>query len=107
MSITCFRGDTFKVDITATLDEEPYWFKKGDILKVGIKEKLSNSKCGLYKKIDIDKDIESVRVCFTDKEMKKVCEGEKILEAELTTAEGEVFTIYQDKIKIKGDVINE
>lgn len=102
-----FRGDTLKFDFTATLDKKPYSFKKGDVLKVGIKESLKRPKCGLLKRIDINEDTESVRICFSHEEMKKVCEGDKILEVELTTTNKEVLTIYQEKIKIKGDVINE
>ena len=39
-----YRGDTFKVDFTATLDGSVYQFKTGDTLKVGVKDKLSNTK---------------------------------------------------------------
>lgn len=103
-----FRGDTFKFDFTANLEDGTiYEFQKGDILKAGIKQKLSNSKCSLHKRIEIEEPTKTVRIVFSHEEMKKCCEGEKILEVELTDTQGNVYTLTQEKIKIVGDVINE
>ena len=103
-----FRGDTFKFNVKASLEDGTvYIFQPGDTVKVGIKEKLSNSKCGLYRKIDVNEATETLEVVFVHEEMKKCCEGIKVLEVELTDTQGNVYTIYQDKIQIVGDVIDE
>ena len=103
-----FRGDTFRFDFTANLEDETiYEFQKGDILKVGIKSKLSNTKCACLKVINIEEATKVVNIVFPHEETKKWCEGEKILEVELTDTQGNVYTLIQEKIKIVGDVINE
>lgn len=101
------RGDTLKLDFSATLGKEVYEFKMGDVLKVGIKDRLSSSKYVLFKTYTIDKPTETVIIFFSHEEMKKCSLGDKILEVELTESDGIVSTIYQEKIKVKGDVINE
>lgn len=103
-----YRGDTFKFDFTANLEDGTvYEFQPGDILKVGIKEKLSNPKCAVLKIINIEESTETVKIIFPHEETKKWCEGDKLLEIELTDTEGNVTTLLQDKIKIIGDVIND
>lgn len=103
-----FRGDTFKFNVKASLqDGTVYKFQPGDIVKVGIKEKISNSKCGLYREIKVEEEAEKLQVIFSHEEMKRCCEGTKLLEVELTDTQGNVYTIYQDKIQVVGDVINE
>lgn len=103
-----YRGDTLTFDFDTTLDDGTlYEFQKGDILKVGIKEKIINPKCSLQKSIEILSPTTTVTIEFTHDEMKKCCLGTKILEIELTTATGKVYTLNQEEITILGDVINE
>jgi hypothetical protein len=103
-----YRGDTFKFDFNATLEDGTnYEFQPGYILKVGIKEKLSNSKCAVLKTLKIEEATEVVSFIFPHEETKKWCEGDKLLEVELTNTRGEVTTLYQGKIKVIGDVIDE
>ena len=102
-----YRGDTFKFDFTATKNGEPFNFRNGDSVKVGIKNKLTNPKYELFKKILVEEETDTIAVNFTHNDMMNVCEGEKILEIELTDTEGNVSTLYQDKINVMGDVINE
>ena len=103
-----FKGDTFKFDFGATLEDGTvYEFQQGDILKVGVKDRLSSSIYVLYKKIEIQEATEEIRVYFPAAEMEDVSEGDKILEVELTDTSGNVSTLYQEKIKVKGVVINE
>lgn len=103
-----YRGDTFRVDITASLkDGTVYEFQQGDTIKVGIKSKLSNAKCACLKTINIEEAAKVVNVVFPHDETKRWCEGEKILEVELTDTQGNVYTLSQEKLKIVGDVINE
>ena len=103
-----YRGDTFKFDIAAELEEGiPYTFQKGDIIKVGMKASLAQSKCNLFKKIVVEEATDTIPVAFSHEEMMKCCEGIKLLEAELTDTEGNVKTLFQEKVKIVGDLINE
>jgi hypothetical protein len=103
-----FRGDTFKFDFTSALEDGTlYKFEVGDIIKVGIKNKKTNSKCALFRKIEIEEPTDTLHIEFTHKEMKKCCEGDKLLEVELTRTNGDVITLYHEKITIVGDVINE
>lgn len=103
-----FRGDTFRFNFYATLEDGTnYVFQKGDIIKVGIKQKLANSKCFLYRKIVIEEPTSEIPITFTHEEMKRTCEGDKLLEVEWTDKYGNVATLYQEKLTIVGDVINE
>lgn len=109
MELTCYRGDSLKFDFTATLEGEIYLypFKMGDALKIGIKDNLTNSKYVAFKEIKIEEETEIVPVFFSHEETKKWSLGDKILEVELTDTDGIVTTLYQGKIKVIGDVINE
>lgn len=101
-----FRGDTFKYDIGAKLDNGSlYVFLPGDTLRVGIKNKLTNTKYIAYKEIEITKKTTSVTIEFPPTETRKWRLEPKIIEAELIDTHGDVRTIYQDKIEMKGDVI--
>jgi hypothetical protein len=103
-----YRGDTFEFDFNAkSINGEAYIFKTGDSLKIGVKEKASNMKYVLFKKIDIKEDTETITISFSHEEMKKCNVGDKILEVELTDKEGNVRTLYQDTLTIMEDVINE
>jgi hypothetical protein len=103
-----YRGDTFKFMFNATLEDgTAYIFQPGDVLKVGIKNKLTNSKCALLKAINIEEETDNVLILFPHEETKKWCEGDKLLEIELTDKEGDVTTLLQEKLKVLGDVINE
>ena len=102
-----YRGDTFKFDFTANLgDDTPYVFQPGDILKIGIKEKITNSKCAVLKTMQIEEPKIEVNIVFPHEETKHWCEGDKILEVELTDTQGNVYTLTQEKLTVKGDVIN-
>ena len=103
-----YRGDTFKFDFTAEAEDGSlYEFQIGDIVKVGIKNKKTNTKCALFQKIEITEATDTLHIVFSHQEMKKCCEGDKLIEIELTKANGEVSTLLQDKLTVVGDVINE
>ena len=103
-----FRGDTLKFDFTAeTEDGSLYTFEVGDIVKVGIKDKLTNTNYVLFKKINIEEETDTLHINFSHEEMKKCCEGDKLLEIELTKTNGDVITLCQEKITIVGDIIDE
>ena len=106
MATKFFRGDTFKYDIGVKMgDGSLYVFIPGDIIRIGIKNKLTNSRYVAYKEIEIEEKTTEVTVEFPPKETKKWSLEPKILEVELTDTHGDVRTIYQDKIEMKGDVI--
>ena len=103
-----FRGDTIEFDFNATLgDGSNYTFQEGDLLKVGVKEKTSKPKYLLYKQINIQEQTDKVTIVFDHDEVKNLCKGDKIIEIELTNPTGRVSTLYQDKITILEDIINE
>lgn len=103
-----YRGDTFEFDFQATSkDGGVYTFKPGDSLKVGVKQKASNSKYILFQKIDIEEELEEITIVFSHEEMKKCCKGDKVLEIELTDKEGAVRTLFQNKLTILEDIIDE
>lgn len=108
MSIKVFRGDTFKFNFNSALEDgTPYKFQPGDLIKVGIKTRLSNPRCAVLKTITIEEETDLIKVIFPHEETKKWCEGDKILEVELTDTQGNVYTVLQEKMTIVGDVINE
>ena len=103
-----YRGNDFYFDIGAELEEDGsvFEFNVGDIIKVGIKDKLSNTNYVLFKEIEVTEKTDTISIHFTNEETKKFSEGDKILEVELTEKlNGAVSTIYQDKLTIKGEVI--
>lgn len=104
-----YRGDTFEFDFSAELETgEQYTFENGEKLRAGLKrDTLESSKYLLYQLKEISENTTEVHFEFASSETKELTTGDKILEVELTTANGKVMTIYQDKIKVKGDVLND
>ena len=108
MALQIFRGDTFEFDFNSkTADGSLYIFKVGDLLKVGVKEKLSNTRYLLYREVQIEEEAEEITVMFTPEETKRLSPGDKMLEVELTDKEGKVRTLFQGKLTVKEDLINE
>ena len=103
-----YRGDTFKFDFSATLqDGTVHIFKIGDILKAGMKSDIKKSEYELYQKKELTEDTDIVTFEFSHTEMMKTRPGNRILEIELTDTTGRVSTLYQEEITIVGDIINE
>lgn len=103
-----YRGDNLIFDFDTTLEDGTlYEFQKGDILKVGIKGKITNPKCALQKIIEIFEPTTTLTIEFTHEETKKWCTGTKILEIELTDTNGRVYTLNQEELTVLGDVIND
>lgn len=103
-----YRGDTFKFEFSATLEDgTEHTFKEGDILKVGIKPRITNSEYQIYQKRQITEPTKTVLFEFSHEETMKMTIGEKIMEIELTDTSGVVSTLYQEQIIVVGDVINE
>ena len=103
-----YRGDTFGFDITAEENGADYVFAKNEIVKIGMKTDYSKgSKYLLFKEIKVENPIEEIHVEFEPELTKKLPLGISILEVELTDSNNKVQTIFQDKIKIEGDIIND
>ena len=105
-----YRGDTFKFDFSATLEGSTnlHIFEAGDILKAGIKTDIRNNEYIIFKEITIQEPTTEVTFEFSHEEMLNApIKDNAILEVELTNTAGIVSTIYQEKIEIVGDVINE
>lgn len=108
MEFIIYTGDTFEFDFYSTsIDGSPYVFKQGDLLKFGVKEKFSNTRYLLYKEVRIEEEAEEITVMFTPEETRKCSKGIKILEVELTDKDGKVRTLFQGKLTVKEDLINE
>ena len=104
-----FRGDTFTFDFSANFNNgTPYIFQAGDVLKVGLKSKITNEEYLLYQEKVIEDDIQTVTFSFShDETMDLPTKDSSILEVELTDTSGKVSTLYQNAIEIVGDVIDE
>ncbi len=103
-----YRGDTFKFDFSATLENGTvHTFRKGDILKAGLKVTCRDKEYQIYQKKEITEETDTVTFEFSHEEMLGVTPGQRILEIEFTDTEGRVATLYQEEITIVGDVINE
>lgn len=108
MALQIMRGDTFEFDFNSTTaDGSPYIFKPGDLLKVGVKERISSSRYLLYREVNIEEEVNELTITFEPTETKKCSKGEKLIEVELTDKDGKVRTLFQGKLTIKEDLINE
>lgn len=93
-----------------TNNNEKYEFQTGDILRVGIKNKLQDTDYVLYKEFTITDPGTKVAIQFTPTETDILPNEERtaILEIELEYNGGaSINTVYQDTIIFKGVVINE
>ena len=104
-----FRGDTFKFDFSATLEDGTvHTFETGDILKAGIKTNVRNTEYMVFQEKTIQESTQEVTFEFSHEEMMNVeIREDAVLEVELTDTAGRVSTLYQEQIEIVGDVINE
>lgn len=104
------RGDNFKFNFFANIvgTNILHTFEQGDVLKAALKTSINNQKYELYKKITLEEDMQIVPFNFTHEETINLpVSDEAILEVEWTDIAGEVHTIYQRDVEIKGDVIDE
>lgn len=101
-----FRGDTFIFpfllkDESGNAQE----FQIGDIVRFGMKENIYTSEYALYREIKITEATQELQLTFTPEETQKLEKGDYIVELELER-NGQVDTIYQEKIGVKGVVID-
>jgi len=96
--------------ITNKATGEDYEFQVGDIVRVGIKQTLDDDTYLLYKEFTIIEAGTIMPIIFTPEETDAitVTEDKGILEIELVYNEGQsITTVYQEKIRLEGVVINE
>lgn len=101
-----YRGDTFIFpfllhDESGNAQE----FQIGDIVRFGMKENIYTSEYALYREVEITEATQELQFTFTPEETRKLEKRDYIVELELTR-NGQVDTIYQEKIEVKGVVIN-
>ena len=87
---------------------EAYVFQVGDKVKVGIKSAIGDTNYILYKEFEVTQPGDSIALILTPQETDiSVTEEDAILEIELEYNGGvSVKTVYQDKIKLEGVVID-
>lgn len=116
MSIGCFpkvlyKGDS--VSIYFYIEEEQtgahYNFKIGDKVTLGIKQFVEDEDYIIKKEFVITYEGTELQLRLSPEETQNILEDKyAILEVELTTDNGNIVkTVYQDKIYLKGVVIDE
>lgn len=101
-----YRGDTFIFpfllkDESGNAQE----FQVGDIVRFGMKENIYTSEYALYREIQITEATQELQLTFTPDETRKLEKRDYIVELELER-NGQVDTIYQEELKVKGVVID-
>ena len=100
-----FRGDTIVFPFSLQNENgEEIKFEVGDILRFGAKESIYSDEYALYKEILVSEETSEVQFEFEAEETQKLVPRNYIIELELTRS-GDVNTVYQNKILVKGDVI--
>lgn len=87
-----------------------YEFQVGDKVRVGIKQSLDDSEYQVYKEFTVTEPGYEMALQLTPEETDKltVTEVDGILEIELVYNDGaSIKTVYQEKIKLEGVVVNE
>jgi hypothetical protein len=109
-----YRGNsvctTFSTSIEEDEVEQSYIFKVGDVLELGIKEKVKDDENYiLHKKFRVTEETDALQIYLSPEETKDIPEElNAILEFKLIYNNGaSVKTVYQKKIKLKGVVIDE
>lgn len=107
-----YKGDSiatvFKLKDSKT--KEAYTFQVGDILQIGIKASLEDTSYQIHKEFMITEPGTEVMVYFTPEETNKLTATEEaaILEARLIYNGGASrSTLYQEKIRLEGVVVDE
>ena len=105
-----YRGDSLPISISSKYKNgEQYIFKVGDVLKLGIKRRLSSDTYDYFIEKTIESSTTQVDFNIPPEITKELIGGEKyILEAELTFNGGvDVATLFQEILSVKEDIINE
>lgn len=101
-----YRGNTFTFPFLLK-DESgnAQGFQIGDIVRFGMKENIYTNKYALYRKLKITEATQELQFTFTPEETQKIEQRKYIVELELER-NGQVDTIYQEEMNVKGVVID-
>jgi hypothetical protein len=106
-----YKGNSINCVLTIKdSDNIDYEFQVGDIVRVGIKQTLEDTDYQVYKEFTVTEPGTELALQLTPEETDKltVTEVDGILEIELVYNGGaSIKTVYQDKIKLEGVVVNE
>lgn len=101
-----YRGDTYIFNVTLEQDEQAQKFQVGDIVRFGAKTNTAQTEYALYKEITVDEETDSVEFVFSSEDTSKLDVRVYLIEIELTR-NGNVETVYRDKLNVLGDVVND
>ena len=103
-----YKGNSVPISIDAKYkDKTEYVFKQGDIVKLGIKKYLEDTKYVYEETKEITEGVAKVNFDIPPKETKKLL-GNYVIESKLTYNNGkDVSTLFQEQFIVKGVVINE
>ena len=101
-----YRGNTFTFpfllkDESGNAQE----FQVDDIVRFGMKENIYTSEYALYIELKITEATQELQFTFTPEETQKIEQRKYIVELELER-NGQVDTIYQEEMNVKGVVID-
>lgn len=68
LNIHCTRGDAATFSIAATVDNIPYIFRAGDVVRFTVVEKKDYSKVVLHKSVTVAEENELVEISLTGEE---------------------------------------
>lgn len=101
-----YRGDTYIFSVGIEQDGQAQNFEVGDLVRIGAKRSTSDTVYGLYQEKTVDTETDSIEFVFSSAETAKLDIATYHLEIELTR-NGNVETVYRDKLNVIGDVVND
>lgn len=107
-----YKGDSIRIVfcLKDKATKEKHTFQVGDVVQVGIKGSLDDTEYQLRKDFTITEEGTDINMYFTPEETNKltITEEKAFLEARYIYNGGASrATVYQDKIKLEGVVIDE
>lgn len=101
-----YRGDTYIFSVGIEQDGQAQKFQEGDLVRLGAKRSTSDTVYGLYQEKTVDTETDTIEFVFSSAETAKLDFATYHLEIELTR-NGNVETVYRDKLNVIGDVVND
>lgn len=101
-----YRGDTYIFSVGIEQDGQAQNFQEGDLVRLGAKRSTSDTVYGLYQEKTVDAETDTIEFVFSSVETAKLDIATYHLEIELTR-NGNVETVYRDKLNVIGDVVND
>lgn len=70
LTIACTRGDAATFSVAANVNDTPYFFRAGDVVRFTVVEKKDYSKVVLQKSVTVAEETELVEISLTGEETK-------------------------------------